>query len=124
MTAPPSRSRRPAGRRSSRDHARPAVNRLPVVDRDGHARRHSSRGPTSCARSSHGDAQIAAEIHDVVLLHELWLDPQRVRASRSTGGEVTVTGHALSDDERELLIRRIALVPGVVTVEVRERALV
>jgi hypothetical protein len=37
-------------------------------------------------------------------------------------GEVTVAGHLPNEDERELLIRRVGLVPGVVSVEVRETA--
>jgi len=97
------------------------INRLPVVDRTGMLVGLVTRADLVRA-FGHGDAQIAAEIHDVVLLHELWLDPTEFEVE-VTSGEVTVEGHALSDDERELLIRRIALVPGVVTVEVRERTL-
>ena len=36
------------------------------------------------------------------------------------GGEVTITGHVHTDDERELLERRVRLVPGVVSVTVQD----
>ncbi len=98
------------------------VNRLPVVDRTGALVGLVTRADLVRA-FVHSDAQIAAEIHDGVLLHELWLDPSEFEVE-VTGGEVTVTGRALGDDERELLVRRVALVPGVVSVAVQEHALV
>ena len=98
------------------------VNRLPVVDRTGALVGLVTRADLVRA-FVHSDAQIATEIHDGVLLHELWLDPSEFEVD-VTGGEVTVTGRALGDDERELLVRRVALVPGVVTVKVSEHALV
>jgi len=98
------------------------INRIPVVDRTGVLVGLVTRADLVRA-FVHDDVQITAEIRDGVLLHELWLDPKEFDVEVA-GGEVTVSGRTLSDDERELLVRRIALVPGVVAVEVRERALV
>ena len=56
-----------------------------------------------------------------MLLHELWLNPDEFGLSVENG-EVTITGHAGTEAERELLVRRVSLVPGVVSVAVNEVA--
>ena len=52
-------------------------------------------------------------------MRELWLRPEDFELTVESG-EVTVAGHLPNDDDRELLIRRVGLVPGVVSVVVRE----
>jgi CBS domain-containing protein len=97
-----------------------SVNRLPVIDREGLLVGIVTRADLVRA-FVHTDEQIEREIHDEVLLHELWLDPEEYTLSVK-GGEVTVTSQARTDEERELLVRRISLVPGVVSVAVKEVA--
>jgi CBS domain-containing protein len=98
-----------------------SVNRLPVVDRDGLLVGIVTRADLVRA-FVHTDEQIEREIREEVLLHELWLDPEDFELAVK-GGEVTVTGgDGRTDGERELLVRRISLVPGVVSVVVRETA--
>ncbi len=94
------------------------VNRLPVVDRDGALVGIVTRADLVRA-FVHTDEQVEREIREEVLLHELWLDPTEFALSVK-GGEVTITGHVHTDDERELLERRVRLVPGVVSVTVQE----
>jgi CBS domain-containing protein len=96
------------------------VNRLPVVDRDGVLVGIVTRADLVRA-FVHSDEQIEREIREEVLLHELWLDPTDFSLS-VRDGEVTITGHVPTSDERELLVRRIRLVPGVVSVTVQETA--
>ena len=67
----------------------------------------------------HTDEEIAREIRDEVLLHELWLRPEDFELT-VTRGEVSVAGHFATEDDRDLLIRRVSLVPGVVSIEVHE----
>ena len=97
-----------------------AVNRLPVVDRDGALVGIVTRADLVRA-FVHTDEQIAREIREEVLLHELWLDPADFEVAVADG-EVTITGRARTDAERTLLERRARLVPGVVAVTVRETA--
>ena len=96
------------------------VNRLPVVDRDGALVGIVTRADLVRA-FVHTDAEIEREIRDEVLLHELWLDPADFELSVHAG-EVTIAGRVHTGDERDLLARRIRLVPGVVTVTVVEPA--
>ena len=93
-----------------------SVNRLPVVDRDGSLVGIVTRADLVRA-FVHSDEQIEREIRDEVLLHELWLDPAEFELAVA-GGEVRIGGRIHTDEERELLVRRIRLVPGVVSVTV------
>jgi CBS domain-containing protein len=97
-----------------------SVNRLPVTDREGLLVGIVTRADLVRA-FVHSDEQIEREIHDEVLLHELWLNPEDYALSIQNG-EVTITGHTGTDAERDLLVRRISLVPGVVSVTVNEVA--
>ena len=94
------------------------VNRLPVLDRDGALAGIVTRADLVRA-FVHSDEEIAREIREDVLIHELWLDPEdfQVLVER---GEVTIEAPARTEAERELLVRRVGLVPGVVTVSVHE----
>ncbi len=96
------------------------VNRLPVLDRAGKLAGIVTRADLVRA-FIHTDEEIAAAIREDVLVHELWLSPEdfRILVER---GEVTVEAPAQTEAERELLVRRIGLVPGVVTVSVHEMA--
>jgi len=95
------------------------VNRLPVVGRDGALVGIVTRADLVRA-FVHTDEQIEREIREDVFLHELWLDPADFDLT-VRNGEVTITGPR-TDGERELIERRIRLVPGVVSVAVRETA--
>jgi len=95
-----------------------SVNRLPVVDADGALVGIVTRADLVRA-FVHSDEQIEAEIREEVLLHELWVDPAEFDL-RVQQGEVTISGRVHSDSERALLERRVRLVPGVVSVTVRE----
>ncbi|HVS85040.1 MAG TPA: CBS domain-containing protein [Gaiellaceae bacterium] len=96
------------------------INRLPVVGRDGALLGIVTRADLVRA-FIHDDAEILREIHDEVLLHELWLDPTDFSVEVDQG-EVTISGSVRHTDEAVLLERRIRLVPGVVSVRVRENA--
>lgn len=91
------------------------VNRLPVVDRDGVLTGIVTRADLVRA-FIHGDDEIAAEIRQGVLVGELWRDPDLfvIRVKR---GEVTIEG-PIEGDDLMLLVRRVSLVPGVVSVDV------
>ncbi len=93
------------------------VNRLPVLDRDGKLAGIVTRADLVRA-FVHTDEEIAREIREEVLVHELWLNPEDFHVTVERG-EVTVDAPTQTDPERELLTRRIGLVPGVVAVDVR-----
>jgi len=97
-----------------------SVNRLPVVDEAGKLVGIVTRADLVRA-FVRTDEQIAREIREDVLIRELWLDPGDFRVS-VTGGDVAIEGELGSEDERMLLVRRIRLVPGVVSVAVHARA--
>jgi CBS domain-containing protein len=96
------------------------VNRLPVVGRDGVLVGIVTRADLVRA-FVHTDEQIEREVREDVFLHELWLDPADFELT-VRNGEVTISGRPHTDDERKLIERRIRLVPGVVSVAVRETA--
>lgn len=97
-----------------------SVNRLPVVDRNGKLVGIVTRADLVRA-FVHTDEEIEREIREDVLLHELWLDPGDFEL-HVEAGEVTVSGRIHGVDERSLIERRIRLVPGVVSVAIREPA--
>jgi len=92
------------------------VNRLPVVDRDGVLAGIVTRADLVRA-FVHSDDEIAAEIRQGVIVGELWRDPEMF-VVRVKHGEVTIDG-PIAGDDLMLLARRVALVPGVVSVDVR-----
>jgi len=92
------------------------VNRLPVLDRAGKLAGIVTRADLVRA-FVHTDEEIAREIREEVLVHELWLNPEDFQVTVERG-EVTVEAPTQTPDERALLARRIGLVPGVVTVDV------
>jgi CBS-domain-containing membrane protein len=92
------------------------VNRLPVLDRAGKLAGIVTRADLVRA-FVHTDEEIVREIREEVLVHELWLNPEDFQVTVERG-EVTVEAPTQTHEERELLTRRIGLVPGVVTVDV------
>ena len=97
-----------------------SVNRLPVVGRDGKLVGIVTRADLVRA-FVHSDEEIAREIREEVLLHELWLDPTDFELTVKDG-EVTVAGQIRQDEEAALIERRIRLVPGVVSVRIEQTA--
>jgi CBS domain-containing protein len=97
-----------------------SINRLPVVDAEGLLVGIVTRA--DLVRAFAGtDEQIESEIRDDVLLHELWLDPKGVELV-VRNGEVTLSGPFEDENGRELVVRRIRLVPGVVSAIVHDTA--
>lgn len=91
------------------------VNRLPVVDRDGVLAGIITRADLVRA-FVHSDDQIASEIRQGVIVGELWRDPE-LFVVRVKHGEVTIDG-PIEGDDLMVLVRRVSLVPGVVSVDV------
>jgi osmotically-inducible protein OsmY len=54
-------------------------------------------------------------------MHQLWVDPRGVELV-VRDGEVTLSGPFEDEDERDLVVRRIRLVPGVVSAIVHDTA--
>jgi CBS domain-containing protein len=96
------------------------VNRLPVVE-DGRLVGIVTRA--DLVRAFGGtDERIESEIRGEVLLHELWLDPREFELSVEEGA-VEIAGRFESDEQRDIAAQRLRLVPGVVSVVVRDTAL-
>jgi CBS domain-containing protein len=93
------------------------VNRLPIVD-EGRLVGIVTRADLVRAFAA-SDDRIEREIRDEVLLHELWLDPREFEL-RVEEGVVEIAGRFDSEEQREIVARRLRLVPGVVSVSVRE----
>lgn len=94
---------------------RRGINRLPVVDADGRLVGIVSRADLVRA-FVRSDEELAAAIRDEVLLHAMWLDPDRFEVA-VTDGAVRVRGSVERRSTAEMLGRFVAMVPGVVTVD-------
>ena len=93
------------------------VNRLPVVDVRGGLLGIVTRADLVRA-FVRSDEAIAAEIRDDVVLHALWITPERVVVSVDDGA-VTICGNVETKDDAELLAEFARRVPGVVSVDSR-----
>jgi CBS domain-containing protein len=94
-----------------------AVNRLPVVERDGELLGIVTRADLVRA-FGRADHAIAAEIRDDILQRVLWVDPASV-AIRVEHGEVELTGELETEGQVELLTALVEKVPGVVSLTAR-----
>jgi CBS domain-containing protein len=95
------------------------VNRLPVVE-DGRLVGIVTRADLVRAFAA-TDERLGSQIRGEVLLHELWLDPRDFEL-RVEEGVVEIAGRFDSEEQRDIVARRLRLVPGVVSVVVRETA--
>ena len=97
-----------------------SINRLPVVDVAGLLVGIVTRADLVRAFAG-SDEQVAREIREDVMLQQLWLDPNAVELIVKDG-DVTLSGPFEDENERELVVRRIRLVPGVVSAIVHDTA--
>lgn len=96
-----------------------SVNRLPVVDTEGHLVGLVTR--TDLVRAfTRTDDEIERELREQTLLKDLWLDPDSFKIS-VIRGEVQIEGEVDTEQDAELVRRWAALVPGVVSVDARLR---
>jgi predicted transcriptional regulator len=90
------------------------VNRLPVVDANGFLVGLVSRGDLIRA-FARPDAEIRREIQEDVVHGAMWIDPEALDVT-VTSGIVTLTGEVASEADAELLPTFARKVPGVVDV--------
>lgn len=91
------------------------INRLPVVDADGRLVGIVSRADLVRA-FVRSDAELVEAIRSEVLLHAMWLDPDRFEVA-VTDGVARVRGRVERRSTAEMLGRFVAMVPGVVDVD-------
>lgn len=91
------------------------VNRLPVMDEEGKLLGIVTRADLVRA-FTRTDAEIMREIREDVIVHTLWISPERVRVAVSKG-EVTLAGQVETKTDAELLPHFVERVPGVVGVK-------
>jgi CBS domain-containing protein len=95
--------------------SRLGINRLPVVDAEGRLAGIVSRADLVRA-FVRSDEELIAAIREEVLLHAMWLDPDRFEV-RISDGMVTIQGAVERRSTAEMLERFVAMVPGVVGVD-------
>ena len=91
------------------------VNRLPVVDRDGHLVGIITRADLVRA-FARPDAEVARDIREEVVKRTMWLTEENIEVQVDDGA-VTLRGHIDERRDAELLPRLAARVPGVVGVQ-------
>jgi CBS domain-containing protein len=91
------------------------VNRLPVVDETGKLVGIVTRNDLVRA-FVRPDDEIRREILDDVILHSLWIAPERV-VVRVDGGEVTISGQVDTKLDADLVRRLVERIPGVMSVQ-------
>jgi CBS-domain-containing membrane protein len=91
------------------------VNRLPVVDESGKLVGIVTRKDLVRA-FVRSDAEIRREILDDVILHSLWIAPERV-VVKVEDGEVTIGGQVDTPLDAELVRRLVERIPGIVSVQ-------
>lgn len=92
------------------------VNRLPVVDGEGHLQGIVTRADLVRA-FVRSDEELESEIRTEVLLHVLWLDPEKFQVSVHDG-VVRVHGAVARRSTVDMIGRLVRMVPGVVAVDV------
>ncbi len=93
------------------------INRLPVVDEAGKLVGIVTRADLVRAFTQ-SDAEIAREIREDVIQHQLWVSPETLTVEVQEG-VVTLAGRVENESLAGVLPRMVARVPGVVDVESR-----